>query len=73
MNTIILKRHDGSPQPAAGGDFVTGFKLIQHSLPFLLTALLGHDQEKIKYGEDKNKGRHTEPPHTAATTELYCQ
>src|ERR1039457_6945403 len=73
MNAIVLERHDRSPQAAAGGDLVAGLEPVQHGLPLFLTALLGQNQEKIKNGENEDKGCHTEPPHAAATTELYCQ
>ncbi len=61
MDTIILKRHDRAPQSPAGGDLVAGFELIQHGLPFFLAALLGHDQKKIKNGENENEGRNAQP------------
>jgi hypothetical protein len=67
MDGIILERHDGSPQAAAGSDLVSGLELIEHGLPFLLAALLRHDQEKVKDGEDEDEGSNTDPTHTAAT------
>src|SRR5580765_4748039 len=72
MNAVVLERHDGPAQAPAGGDLIPGFELVEHRLPFFLAALLGHDQQKVKNGENKNQGSHTQPPHTATTTELYC-
>ncbi len=56
MHGIILQRHDRAPQAPAGCDLVTGFELIQHGLPFFLAALLGQDQQKVKYGKMKIRG-----------------
>ena len=74
MKAIILEGHDRTPQAPAGSNSVARLKLIQHRLPFFLAALLGHDQQKVKNGENEDERRHTQPPHTTATTtELYCQ
>jgi len=73
MQAIILQCHDRAPQASAGGDFVAGLELIQHRLPFFLTALLGQNQEKIENSKDEDEGSNTQPPHTAAPTELYRQ
>src|SRR5579871_1050800 len=66
MDGIILQRNDRASQSAAGCYLVAGFQLIQHGLPFFLSALLRHDQQKIKDGEDKNDRRKAQPPHAAA-------
>ena len=43
---IILHRHDNAGQAAAGDHPVAGLDFLQHRLPFLLLALLRHDQQK---------------------------
>jgi len=56
MEVIILDRDDGSVQPSRSHNFVAGLQLSQHLLPLLLPALLRHNQEKVKNGENKDQG-----------------
>src|ERR1700683_5625749 len=49
MDRVLLQSHDGAPKAAAGRDFVAGLDALKHGLPLLLTALLGHNYEKVKY------------------------
>lgn len=64
MNAVILQGHDGSAQASASSDSVAGLQRVEHGRPFLLAALLGHNQQKIKDREDKNQGGDAEPSHS---------
>lgn len=55
MQVILLNGNNRAPQASGGYDFVPCLQLVQHSLPFLLPALLRHDQQKIKNAENKDK------------------
>ncbi len=73
VDAVILDGHNSAAQSAAGGYLVTGFKLVQHALPLLLTSLLRQDQKKVENREDKDERSDAEPSHTAAATELHSQ
>jgi hypothetical protein len=45
--------------------------LPEHGLPFFLAALLGHDQNKVEDGENKDERRNSEPARSAATLPRY--
>jgi len=59
MDKVIAQGDDGSADAAAGNDFVAGFQLPQHGLPFFLASLLGHDQQQVENG--KNGDQREEP------------
>src|SRR5580658_1161699 len=51
MNGVILQSDHGAAQAASGGYSVAGLDALEHGLPFLLTTLLRHDHEKVKYAD----------------------
>jgi hypothetical protein len=55
VNGIILECHDRSPQATAGHDLVASFQAVEHGRPFLLPALLGKNQQKVKDAKNKNQ------------------
>jgi len=65
MNGVIFHRDDDAAQSAAGGYPVARLKLIDHLLPFLLLFLLGHDQQQVEDGKNKDH-RQEQRAHTAA-------
>ena len=72
MHLVILQRNDRASQAAGGRDFIPGFQLAEHGLPFFLPALLRHDQDKIENCENKDERRDPEPSCRTAAG-LQCQ
>ena len=71
MNAIVLERHDGSPQTAAGDDLVPGLEGVQHGRPFFLAALLGKNQQEVKDAKDENERECAAHPSHSATARLH--
>ena len=69
MHIIILERDNCSPQAAAGRNLVAGLQFSQHGLPFLLLALLRHDQDKVENSENEDERSDPQPSRGAA---LQC-
>lgn len=57
MHGIIFHRDDDAADAATGGYAVTRFEIANHLLPFFLLALLGHDEQQVKNGENKQHGQ----------------
>lgn len=57
MHCIIFHGDDDAADAATGGYAVTRFEIVDHLLPFLLLALLGHDEQQVKNGENKQHGQ----------------
>lgn len=57
MHRIIFHRDDDAANAAPGSYAVTRFEIGNHLLPFFLLALLGHDEQQVKDGENKQHGQ----------------
>ena len=57
MHRIIFYRDDDATDAATCGYPVTRFEVIDHLLPFFLLALLGHDEQQVENGENKQHGQ----------------
>jgi len=61
MKVVILNGNYRASQASGGHDFVARLQLVKHGLPFLLAALLRHDQQKIEDAKNKNERSKTQP------------
>jgi len=71
VHRVIFQGDDCATNAAAGCHSVPGLQLPEHGLPFFLAALLGHDQNKVEDGENKDERSNSEPARSAATLPRY--
>ena len=69
MQGVVFYRNHNPADASAGGDPVAVFQLTDHVLPFLLSALLGEDEQKIENGKDKQHGQPHQPAKLATLQE----